>query len=296
MSSNRGKGDRDDQLGKQRSGDPGEDKVIHLPRDWLGPREDLVPFGPSADRQGQEPRESSSEVRDASRDEVSARPPLEEVPPPPLDPVSPDDFWGERSAALQGPLAEDDREAAVEDTSEPTLRRRRAPVLAAGAAAAVAIVILSVSLLGQSSSGPERSGGSAGVDSGGGRGTLWPLPAHTPLALHRAGRSVHGSKRKEPTVPRRGATVTVNYVRQSSASRSATGGGGGVHGTGSDSTPSPNANPSPQTASSPPTSSGTAPTSPTSSANPSTASGNSRHKPPAFGPDGALGPGHSGTG
>ena len=299
MSSKRGKGDGDEPRGEERSSDPGEDKVIRLPRDWLGPREDLVPFGPSADRQSQEPRESesSSGERDAPGDDGSARPPLEEVPPPPLDPVSPDDFWGERSAALQGPLDEADREAAVGDLSGPTSRQRRAPVLAAGAAAVVAIGILSVSLLGQSSPGPGRSGGSASVDSGGGRGTLWPLPAHTPLALHRAGRSAHGrSKRKKPTGPRQGAAVTVNYVRESSSSRSATGGGGSVPGTGSGGTSSSGTNPSPQTASSPTTSNGTAPTSPASPATPSSSSGSSRHKPPAFGSDGALGPGHSHSG
>lgn len=298
MSSKRGKDDRDDQRGEQRSGDPGEDKVIRLPRDWLGPREDLVPFGPSAHRQSKEPRESESSPGqpDAWGDDASARPPLEEVPPPPLDPVSPDDFWGERSAALQGPLDHADREAAVGDASEPTLRRRRAPVLAGGAAAAVAIGILTVSLLGQSPSVPGRSGSNAGVDSGGGRGTLWPLPAHTPLALHRTGRSVRGSTRKKPTVPRQGAAVAVNYVRQSSTSRTGTDGSGGGSGTGSGSTSSPGTNPSPETGGSPTPSSGTPPASPAGSANPSTASGNSRHKPPAFGSDGALGPGHSGTG
>src|SRR5205823_7705074 len=92
MSSKRGQGDGNDQSGEQRpDGDPGEDKVIRLPRDWLGPREDLVPFGPSADRHSPEPSESEppSGERDAPGD-ASARPSLEEVPSPPPDPVSPD--------------------------------------------------------------------------------------------------------------------------------------------------------------------------------------------------------------
>src|SRR5437763_5214613 len=149
MSSKRGQDDGNDQSGEQRpDGDPGEDKVIRLPRDWLGPREDLVPFGPSADRHSPEPSESEppSGERDAPGD-ASARPSLEEVPSPPPDPVSPDDFWGERSAALQGPLDEADREAVVDDESGPTMRQRRAPVLAAAAAAVVAIAILTLSLL-----------------------------------------------------------------------------------------------------------------------------------------------------
>jgi len=49
--------------------------VVRLPRDWLGPREELVPFGPRA---------SSEEA---------------EEPPP-----SAEDFWGERSAAIHDAL------------------------------------------------------------------------------------------------------------------------------------------------------------------------------------------------
>src|SRR5690348_15280318 len=125
MSSKRGKGEGgdwqspgargDDEVGGEQSpDDPGEDKVIRLPRDWLGPREDLVPFGPSADRdRGPEP---PSGPRDAP-DDASGRPPLEEVAPLAPEPVSPDDFWGERSAALQGPLDEADRDVVVGDES-----------------------------------------------------------------------------------------------------------------------------------------------------------------------------------
>jgi hypothetical protein len=49
--------------------------VVRLPRDWLGPREELVPFGPRA---------SSEDT--------------EELPP------SAEDFWGERSAAIHDAL------------------------------------------------------------------------------------------------------------------------------------------------------------------------------------------------
>jgi hypothetical protein len=49
--------------------------VVRLPRDWLGPREELVPFGPSASSEG-----------------------TEELPP------SAEDFWGERSAAIHDAL------------------------------------------------------------------------------------------------------------------------------------------------------------------------------------------------
>ena len=49
--------------------------MVRLPRDWLGPREELVPFGPRA----------------SSEDS-------EELPP------SAEDFWGERSAAIHDAL------------------------------------------------------------------------------------------------------------------------------------------------------------------------------------------------
>jgi hypothetical protein len=48
------------------------DNVVRLPRDWLGPRDELIPFGPSAD----------------SADDS--------VPPPTAD-----DFWGEDSSSIQ---------------------------------------------------------------------------------------------------------------------------------------------------------------------------------------------------
>ena len=57
----------------EREAHPG-DNVVRLPRDWLGPREELVPFGPRAFRGADEP------------------------------PPSADDFWGERSAAIHGAL------------------------------------------------------------------------------------------------------------------------------------------------------------------------------------------------
>jgi hypothetical protein len=56
-----------------------EGKVVRLPVDWLGPREDLIPFGPSADSQ--------------VKDEGESSPPLRAQ-----------DFWGEGSAAIHDAL------------------------------------------------------------------------------------------------------------------------------------------------------------------------------------------------
>ena len=58
--------------------------VVRLPRDWLGPREELVPFGP---------RRAESEAPDPPATATSL-----DAPP------SADDFWGERSAAIHGAL------------------------------------------------------------------------------------------------------------------------------------------------------------------------------------------------
>jgi hypothetical protein len=52
-------------------------KVVRLPRDWLGPHEELVPFGRRA-----------------------APPSVEHGQPAPAGPPSADDFWGERAAAI----------------------------------------------------------------------------------------------------------------------------------------------------------------------------------------------------
>jgi hypothetical protein len=56
---------------------------VRLPRDWLGPRDELVPFGPRAE----------SEAPDPPATETGS-----DAPP------SADDFWGERSAAIHGAL------------------------------------------------------------------------------------------------------------------------------------------------------------------------------------------------
>lgn len=63
-----------------------QDNVVRLPRDWLGPREELIPFGPSAE----------------AEDDGLATPP------------STHDFWGEPAMGLWEPGA---------DGAEPTLRR-----------------------------------------------------------------------------------------------------------------------------------------------------------------------------
>ena len=77
-------------------GDGPATKVVRLPRDWLGPREELVPFGrpPTA-------------------------PDLERSPGSPGDypgsPPSAEDFWGERSAAIHDAVQAPVQDQAPED-------------------------------------------------------------------------------------------------------------------------------------------------------------------------------------
>lgn len=94
-------------------------KVVRLPRDWLGPREELVPFGPSA--------------------------------PPPAEPelasFAPDDFWGERAAAIHSAVqAPEDQPPEVPPAGESTKphagRRRLAAAALVGVAAAAAFAFL----------------------------------------------------------------------------------------------------------------------------------------------------------
>ena len=104
-------------------------KVVRLPRDWLGPHEELVPFGKRAAPAGVE------------------RGGAEPSGPPP----SAEDFWGERSAAIHDAVqspAEDGGAASASRTTSPhaiaPARRRlaAASILAVAAATATVIAVL----------------------------------------------------------------------------------------------------------------------------------------------------------
>jgi hypothetical protein len=129
-------------------------KVVRLPRDWLGPRDQLVPFGPRA---------SSRTAEEPAADE----------PPP-----SAEDFWGERSAAIHSALQGPAVPAHGNDGSlgAQSIHRRRVDRRAvASAATGLAIAVLTVVALIASSLGgdapprpvSEAKAGFAAVFSGG---------------------------------------------------------------------------------------------------------------------------------
>jgi hypothetical protein len=94
-------------------------KVVRLPRDWLGPPEELVPLG------------------------QSAQPPAE----PDVTGFAPNDFWGERAAAVhsvvQAPEAEPPADPpTIGSTKLRVGRRRLAAAAFAGIAAAAAVAFL----------------------------------------------------------------------------------------------------------------------------------------------------------
>ena len=142
------------QRGSSTTGSEGQDNVVQLPRDWLGPREELVPFGPRAWAQ------------DASADQ-----PAEEE-----GAFAADDFWGENSeslhTAVRGPVATSAAEAApggldpaAQGTPAPVVdavaRRSRpgfslrVPVAAAAVVAATVAAVAVLVLIG--GAGPGRA-------------------------------------------------------------------------------------------------------------------------------------------
>jgi hypothetical protein len=101
---------RDNSQGK------GEDagNVVRLPRDWLGPREELIPFGPAARRAEEAATRAAAEAEVL---ELTPRPQLAE----PLD-CTQDDFWGGDLQAIPKPVIgprPDEPDAADLGTSEP---------------------------------------------------------------------------------------------------------------------------------------------------------------------------------
>ncbi len=156
---------------------------MRLPRDWLGPREELVPFGPRAASPG--PDEPPSTDDDAVPTAGEAPPTADELtddaaPTAGEAPPSAEDFWGERSMAVHGALQAPADWAPVDlapadpnptPSSRVGLRairlrrfdRRTVAAATAGLAAAAVTVLAVVSIFGAGAA-PQPAGGSkAGV-------------------------------------------------------------------------------------------------------------------------------------
>jgi hypothetical protein len=128
---------------------------VRLPRDWLGPRDELVPFGPratsveakQAPSSGKQPPPSAKQAPPSAADWLPGAgdlPPDAEEPPP-----SAEDFWGERSAAIHDALRAPVAAAGGTSVRAPAPRHRLVAATAAGVAiAAVAVFVLVFTLPG----------------------------------------------------------------------------------------------------------------------------------------------------
>ncbi len=266
-----------------------DENVVRLPRDWLGPREELVPIGSRANA-AQTPHDASPES----------------LPPTAAS------FWDEDSGSLQAPM-QAPAEPPGQPHAQPAIARRHrrwlgarsraggriaAPgrgraAAACGVLAACLIVVLSV--IGQSEGSGHPRGAKAVAASKDGpieTGTgvnLARLKAHTPVVneIKRQPRSHHSVKTGHRTHASRTQRDRrhVSQTRRRHPERSA------PRPTHSTSEPVRTITPTPATT---PTTSGSAPTtssSPSSSVDRST--GSTSQQQPAFGATGSLGPGSS---
>jgi hypothetical protein len=124
----------------------GEDtsNVVRLPRDWLGPRSELVPFGPSAD--------AARPTGDYLTQDDFWGGELDSIPRPVVAPTVPTQPPVERAAATTEALAEAPAQTVAvpgEDLVPPSphdTRKRTAGVLATGLTVAACIAVVAGSL------------------------------------------------------------------------------------------------------------------------------------------------------
>jgi len=147
------------------------DNVVRLPRDWLGPRDELVPFGPRA---------SSDSPPWSAEDHGGGGAP------------SADDFWG-GAEVPHGPVAEGaavwpENEGAVASRSRARTSGVRRPRLGwvTGAPAAALVIALVVSLGVFSRGGGPASRPGAGVGAGSLLGAAGTELGHARIVLHLA--------------------------------------------------------------------------------------------------------------
>lgn len=129
---------RDDRDKHGAGGDEDRGKVVRLPRDWLGPRSELVPFGPSAEAR-ERAAAATKRGETGARDDVV----LQLAPPPE---ITQDDFWGGALDSIPRPIVGPVVRAREEDGAAAPKPRDRAatagsrgadPAAPAGSAAPV---------------------------------------------------------------------------------------------------------------------------------------------------------------
>jgi hypothetical protein len=105
--------------------DEAASNVVRLPRDWLGPREELVPFGPAADRAEAAARAAA----EAHVIEISPRPETTDPSGTDAADCTQDDFWGGDLEAIPKPLlGPRPAELDIADPPEPSVREPAAAV------------------------------------------------------------------------------------------------------------------------------------------------------------------------
>ncbi len=114
--------------GERRPTPDGDDNVVRFPREWLGPREELVPFGPDADED-----QSFASPEDG-----------------------PADFWGEGSAAVQAVFEASPPGDAPRRRWRPTvsLPHARRAVWACGLVVVLLLLLVMGSIIGGGASHP----------------------------------------------------------------------------------------------------------------------------------------------
>jgi hypothetical protein len=115
-----------------------DDNVVLFPRDWLGPRDELIPIGRPPER--------------------SANGQADDGAPAPTDPApTADDFWSEGSAALQSALRAPEDFAAIEARAG-GWSGRRIRALTVGAFCAIVLVCVAVFATGGERGRPQPAG------------------------------------------------------------------------------------------------------------------------------------------
>lgn len=147
------------QIEKGERAQPGGN-VVRLPRDWLGPRDQLVPFGPRATP----PPDPEATVAPPSAGAAFPSPsPNAAFPSPSTDaafpPPSPDDFWGEGAASLQDAF-EPQPDDAPASRAPRRGRRMRRPAAVAGTLIVLVLAAWFASIrFGVPGTGPHTHGG-----------------------------------------------------------------------------------------------------------------------------------------